>query len=562
MKKNIICFAIFLCLVTMGTLAQQASGNRSGKNEREDQLDPSPVNPAVDPDINKFLGDWRSSQPRTMYGKLVFHDILTRLDSKDPIHPIKRGAVLSWDHNISYVTLAPGATAQGRVGSGEQQIFYTSGGTGKITVNGQAHDLKEGSGFMLSPEFSFEMTNDGKAPLEFYVRDEPIPPGRKPATDITVMNRFDNDRRLGSHWVHTCNGGPPGMLLCTIPPHSIPQPHSHPVEEIWILVKGESILSLGKNIVRMHPGEAYEIPRTGLAAHSNLNMTDEPIQMIYMGPGDPKAGYNSVSDVRDYASLDYSPITPAQEQPIDMFMGNWRDSFPRMEHGNLYFRDMLTAAEPGFDGLHPVQKGAVLTNARAVSYAMLEPGSTAHKVDTDPKDGQEVFVVNSGTGVITSGSQKSTLSKGMSFIITPGLDFRLTATGDKYTTFYVVSEKLPEGTTPKATLEVVDNRATPQVTTNWVNQERPLITKNDGLTQYGAVTEVELKSMAMSRPYSAPKGTEEIWIATDGDIDMLLGKQLRKLSAGMAYRVPPTGITAHANINLSDKSAEFLYMVK
>jgi mannose-6-phosphate isomerase-like protein (cupin superfamily) len=191
---------------------------------------------------------------------------------------------------------------------------------------------------------------------------------------------------------------------------------------------------------------------------------------------------------------------------------------------------MLTAAEPGSDGLNPVRKGAVLTNARAVSYAMLEPGSTAHKVDADPKDGQEVFVVNSGTGVITSGSQKSTLTKGMSFIITPGLDFRLTATGDKYMTFYVVSEKLPEGTTPKATLQVVDKRATPQVTTNWVNQERPLITKSDGLSQYGAVTEVELKSMAMSRPYSAPKGTEEIWIATDGDIDLLLGKQLRKLT--------------------------------
>ena len=134
-----------------------------------------------------------------------------------------------------------------------------------------------------------------------------------------------------------------------------------------------------------------------------------------------------------------------------MFMGNWRDSFPRMEHGNLYFRDMLTAAEPGSDGLHPVRKGAVLTNARAVSYAMLEPGSTAHKVDTDPKDGQEVFVVNSGTGVITAGSQKVTLAKGMSFIITPGLDFRLTATGNKYMTFYVVSEKVPEGTAPKST---------------------------------------------------------------------------------------------------------------
>lgn len=547
--------------LSVAAVAQQAAGNRSGKKEREDQLDPSPVNPAVDPDINKFLGDWRSSQPRTEYGKLVFHDILTRLDSKDPVHPVKRGAVLSWDHAISYVTLAGGATAQGRMESGEQQIFYTAGGTGTITVNGQAHELKEGSGFVLTPEFSFAMTNTGKAPLEFYVRDEPIAPGRKPVTEFTVMNRFDLDRRVGSHWVHTCNGGPPGMLLCTIPPHTIPQPHSHPVEEMWILVKGESVLWLGKNVVRMHPGEAYEIPRTGVTAHSNLNLTDEPIQMIYMGPGDPNAGYRSVSDVRDYASLDYSPITPAEEEPVDMFMGNWRDSFPRMEHGNLYFRDMLTAAEPGADVLHPARKGAVLTNARAVSYAMLEPGSTAHRVGTDPKDGQEVFVVNSGTGTITAGSEKKELAKGMSFVVTPELDFRLTATGNEYMTFYVVSEKVAEGAAPKAGLDVVDHRGEPQVTKNWYNEERPLITKRDGLADYNAVAQVELKPMSVSRPYSAAEGTEEIWIATDGDVDVLLGKQLRKLPAGTAYRVPPTGITAHANFNLTDKPAEFLYMV-
>ena len=68
--------------------------------------------------------------------------------------------------------------------------------------------------------------------------------------------------------------------------------------------------------------------------------------------------------------------------------------------------------------------------------------------------------------------------------------------------------------------------------------------------------------MAMSRPYSDSQGVEEIWIATDGDVDMLFGKELRKLPAGTAYRVPSTGITAHANINTSGKTARFLYMVK
>src|SRR5437867_5929230 len=102
---------------------------------------------------------------------------------------------------------------------------------------------------------------------------------------------------------------------------------------------------------------------------------------------------------------------------------------------------------------------------------MLEAGSTAHKVERELKGIQQTFVVNSGTGVITSGSKKIELSKDMAFIITPGLDFRLTATGDKYMTFYVVSEKIPQGLTPKTTLTVADNRAKAPVTKAWVNQE-------------------------------------------------------------------------------------------
>ena len=101
----------------------------------------------------------------------------------------------------------------------------------------------------------------------------------------------------------------------------------------------------------------------------------------------------------------------------------------------------------------------------------------------------------------------------------------MTATGDHYMTFYVVTQKLPEGLTPKATLEVVDNSAKPQVTNAWYDKERPLITKNDGLSQYGAMTQVELPSMTMSRPYSDAQDVEEIWIATEGDVDMLVRKR-------------------------------------
>jgi uncharacterized cupin superfamily protein len=286
--------------------------------------------------------------------------------------------------------------------------------------------------------------------------------------------------------------------------------------------------------------------------------------MIYLGPADRGAGGAAPGGGAaglDYGRLENGSYNRSTEQDIDMFIGNWRDSFPRMMHGNLYMRDMLTALQ-GSDSLHPTRRGAVLVDSEAVSFAQLEPGASAHRIEGELKGIQQTFIVNSGNGVITSGSKKVELSKDMAFIITPGMDFKLTATGDKYMTFYVVSEKLSQGFTPKTTLEVVDNRGKAQVTNNWVNRERPLIAKADGLSQYGAINQVEMNSMTMSRPYSADKNVEEIWIATEGDIDILLGKELRKIPVGTAFRVPSTGITAHAQINASGKPAKFISMVK
>jgi mannose-6-phosphate isomerase-like protein (cupin superfamily) len=569
MKKNIslsltaICFAATLCYAQRAPRADQRPAA-----SREDGLDPTPINPAVDPNVDLFINDWRNAKPRAMYGKLVFRDILTRLEGSDPVHPAKKGAVLVNITAISYATLDPSAIISGRAQKGERQVFYTTGGTGQIAVNSKSYDVHKGTGFTLAPDFDFKLTSTGKEPLTFYVRTEPLPSNYTPGEDLVVVQRFESDRRVGAHWAHINNGGANGMTLINIAPRTMPQPHSHPGEECWIMVEGESVLSLGKQILRMTPGQAYKIPPTGITAHSNLNMGDEPIEMIFLGPAGGgqggrggQAGQTGPSGSLDYTRLDNSPYNRANEQDVDMFIGNWRDSFPRIMHGNMYFRDMLTALQ-GPDSLHPTRKGAVLVNAEAVSYATLEPGSSAHRIEGELKGIQQTFVVNSGTGVITSDSKKVELSKDMAFIITPGLDFRLTATGDKYLTFYVVSEKIPQGLTPKTTLQVVDNRGKTPVTRAWVNGERPLITKDEGLAQYGAVNQVEMNSMTMSRPYSDDQGVEEIWIVTEGEIDMLLGKELRKLPVGTAYRVPSTGITAHANINVSGKKAKFIYMVK
>lgn len=319
------------------------------------------------------------------------------------------------------------------------------------------------------------------------------------------------------------------------------------------MVKGETLLSLGPHLVPMTPGQAVRIPPTGLTAHSSLNLSDEPVQMIVMiasGGASPL----------DYAQLDPAPIRPATDPDAGMFMGGWREAATRIVHGNIYFRDMLTALE-GSDPLKPARKGAVLVNAQAVSYAQLEPGSTAHRIDGQIAGLQQTFVVQSGTGVITVGDQRVELVKGMAFVIRPDLDFRLTAKGDRYMNFYVITEKLPPGPAP-AGLQVADNRAAPAVTNSWASQERRLITDADGLAGFRFIASSQQDPNTLTRPYSVATGGEEIWIATDGDVDLLLGKTLIKLPAGTAYSVPPTGLTPQARLNLTDKPASFLYMAR
>jgi mannose-6-phosphate isomerase-like protein (cupin superfamily) len=292
MRKPVTLSLVAICLAGSAFYAQRAprGDQPQAATSREDALDPTPINPAADPNVDLFINDWKNSQARMVYGKLVVRDILTRLEGPDPQHPAKKGAVLVNITAISYATLAPGAVASGRMQKGERIVFYTTGGTGQISVNSKSYDVSKGTGFTLTPDFDFKLTNTGQTPLTFYVRIEPVPANAAPSADLVVVQRFENDRRVGAHWAHINNGGPNGLTLINLAPRTMPQPHSHPQEECWIMVEGESILSLGKQILRMTPGQAYKIPPTGITAHSNLNLGDDPVEMIYLGPADRGPG--------------------------------------------------------------------------------------------------------------------------------------------------------------------------------------------------------------------------------------------------------------------------------
>ena len=555
--KNAIMLMFIALLLTTAVSAQEPYPYRA--------LDPKQYNPNVDPDVDLFVNHWSNSVPRVMYDHMVFRDVLTGLEGKDALHPSRKGAVLIEQTAVSYATLEPGATARGRAKEGEQQVFYCSGGEGTMSSGGKEVLIKEGIGFILTPEFDFALTAAGDDQMEFYVVTEPLPDGFKANKELVIRNRFDGRKSTGAHWAHIGNGiisknegmaNYSGLGLITIDARTIPHPHSHGegIEECWIMVKGETMLHLGKELRHCKAGTIYKIPPTGLTAHTNINMGDEPVQMIHMMKAVP-------GKTKEFAMLDPSMYDPETEPDMDLFIGNWRHSMPRIMHGNLIFRDILTALE-GPDDLHPSRNGACLLYSKAVSYATIEPGASAKPIDGELDGVQQVFTVNSGRGVIQSGARTTEIGPGMCFIITPGSDFELSVVGDKPLTFYVVTEILPAGFTPKRELSIVDNSGNPPfMSVHWANIDRPIITQKDGMCQYNGFTEVKLDAMTIAQPHSHESGVEEIWIAVEGDIELLLGKQLRKLPVGSAYKIPANGKIAHANINASGDMIRLIHMM-
>ena len=63
MKKILAGSLAALSLATAANAQAPRPAGPQGPPPREDALDPSPIDPATDPDLNMFINDWRNAKP-------------------------------------------------------------------------------------------------------------------------------------------------------------------------------------------------------------------------------------------------------------------------------------------------------------------------------------------------------------------------------------------------------------------------------------------------------------------------------------------------------------------
>jgi uncharacterized cupin superfamily protein len=254
-----------------------------------------------------------------------------------------------------------------------------------------------------------------------------------------------------------------------------------------------------------------------------------------------------------------------------MFMGDWRESMPRIMHGSMVARDILTKG----DNFDPREKGAVLHYLNFESYATLAPGAST-PIDHLTQQ-QEVYYVVGGTGTLLAGGALAHLHKDVAVLMPANLPFTFSNTGTDPLAMYVLNEPVPEGFKVGDQMLVIDEREAhvrtpavnephpyilPGASGHWAHVVRELFAKRDGLATMGSVLTVELKPMTMGEPHSHNPGQEEIWTQLYGTSLAFESWQLRLQMPGMAYLIRTDGVSTHSNINVGDTTIKFLYNVE
>jgi mannose-6-phosphate isomerase-like protein (cupin superfamily) len=251
--------------------------------------------------IDMFMGDWRDSMPRHVYGSLVLRDILTRGDNYAPPQP---GAILEAANYLAYGRLAAHNSTVPTILQHEQNVFYIVGGAGEISAGGKTAALRKNTAIFIPENLEFVMTSTSDEDLTMYVVSEPVPNGFVPAKAMLAIDESKVPVRTpmeaspftlpgaSGHWAHVVRdlfsktdglATVGDLITVDINPMTMGEPHPHNPgqEEIWVAVDGTSLAFLGTELRVQHPGMAYMIRPDQSMTHSNINTGDKPVKFLW-----------------------------------------------------------------------------------------------------------------------------------------------------------------------------------------------------------------------------------------------------------------------------------------
>ena len=242
---------------------------------------------------------------------------------------------------------------------------------------------------------------------------------------------------------------------------------------------------------------------------------------------------------------------------IDRFIGNPDNSPVHLSHGTLLYHTILRNGNP----YAASGSGNVLEYRKDLSVATLL-GKNKTPLVTLPDE--HMFIIKSGEGRLDDGKNYWDLREGVAILAPPNVAHRFTNTSDK--TLTMIMLRWTAAGTPGSQLLVRDINQLPYCEENahWNNTSKCIFGAADGLFQNERMYVVMLQPWSMSAPHVHEEGVEEIWTKlTPGVAVMNIGSELREMPENSAYLAPPTGITSHANLNLSkDKVEWWLYVAR
>ena len=251
-------------------------------------------------------------------------------------------------------------------------------------------------------------------------------------------------------------------------------------------------------------------------------------------------------------------LNEVEKISVDRFLGDPKDQPVHLSHGTLLTHAILTAGDPNTPG----PQSAVLEYRKQLATADLLPGAQT-PIETYPD--AYFFYIKSGEGRLDDGKQFWDLRADIAVLVPPSVAHRfLNTSSDKPLSMIML--QWTGGPNAKHNLIVRDTHLLPWCEENahWNNTSRCIFSAADGLLQGERIYTVMLQPWSVSQPHSHTPGTEEVWTKiSPGTIPVLMGSDLLDMRENMAYLVPPTGKTDHANLNVSkDKTEWWIYFAR